>query len=113
MKILKLTAFAILILSSASIANAFGYFKNPDMYDFMGMSGFGIFLGLGLVAALAGIFLFVFWLLMLIDCLKRDFRKDIEKVVWVLVLVFLHLLGALVYYFVVKINDKKIVRKKK
>ena len=54
-----------------------------------------------------------FWLVMLIDCLKRDFRKDIEKVVWVLVLVFLHLLGALVYYFVVKINDKKIVGKKK
>lgn len=50
---------------------------------------------------------------MLVDCLKRDFKKDIEKVVWVLVLVFLHLLGALVYYFVVKVQDKKVKEKKR
>lgn len=60
MKIQRLTALAVMLLSSVGIVNAFGYFKNPDMYDFMGMPGFGMFLGLGAVAALAGIFLFVF-----------------------------------------------------
>jgi len=46
--------------------------------------------------------------------LKRDFKKDHEKIVWVLVMIFLHILGSLVYYFVVKISEKKVaVRDKK
>lgn len=50
---------------------------------------------------------------MLTDCLKRDFKKDYEKIVWVLVMIFLHLLGAIIYYFVVKVSEKKIVKEKK
>ena len=83
------------------------------MLDFMGMPYFGLFAGFGLIILAAIAFLFVFWLWMLIDCLKRDFKKDIEKIAWMLVLIFLHILGAIIYYFVVKVNDKKSVKKKK
>ncbi|MBI2660354.1 PLDc N-terminal domain-containing protein [Candidatus Woesearchaeota archaeon] len=79
----------------------------------MGMHGFGLFAGFGLAVLAAVAFLFIFWLWMIVDCLKREFKRDIDKVVWVLVLVFLHLLGAVIYYFVVKISDKKETKKKK
>ena len=44
----------------------------------------------------------IFWIAMIIDCAKRNFKKDSEKIVWILVLVFLGVLGAIIYYFVVK-----------
>jgi hypothetical protein len=48
-----------------------------------------------------------FWIWMIIDCAQRDFRKDNDKVIWILVLIFLGALGAIVYYFVVKRSNKK------
>jgi len=112
-KITKIITFILASISAAGIANAFGYSKNYDMYDFMGMSGFGMFVGFGIIAMLVGVLLFIFWLWMLIDCLKRDFKKDYEKIAWVLVMIFLHILGAIIYYFVVKIGEKQIVKEKK
>lgn len=71
------------------------------------MMGPGIFFSFMLFAFLAGAILFAFWIWMIIDCIKRDFKKDVEKVVWILVIVLLGFLGALIYFFVVKIHDKK------
>ena len=71
---------------------------------------FGIIL-LVLVFIAIFAFLFVFWILMIIDCVKRDFKGDNDKVAWILVLVFLGFLGAAIYYFVVKANDKAKRRK--
>lgn len=48
-----------------------------------------------------------FWIWMIIDCAKRDFRKDNDKIVWILVIVLLQLLGAIIYFFVVKNSKKK------
>jgi hypothetical protein len=48
----------------------------------------------GVILALAAI---VFWVLMLIDCLQNPRLTGTERLVWVLVLIFLHLLGALLY----------------
>jgi len=103
----KTASLALAFIFSALTANAFLFHSNYDMYDFVGMPGFGMFVGFGLIAVAVGVLLFLFWLWMLIDCLKRDFKKDHEKIVWVLVMAFLHILGALVYYFVVKAGDKK------
>ena len=83
-KITKIITFILASISAVGIANAFGYFRNSDMYDLMGMPGFGMFMGFGLIAIAIGIFLFVFWLFLLVDCLKRDFKKDYEKIVWIL-----------------------------
>lgn len=48
------------------------------------------------------IFSFVFWILMIIDCAKRKHLSDGERIAWILVLAFLGVIGAAVYYFAVK-----------
>ncbi|MEM3154539.1 MAG: PLDc N-terminal domain-containing protein [Candidatus Woesearchaeota archaeon] len=48
------------------------------------------------------IFYFVFWILMIIDCAKRRGLTGGERIAWILVLVFLGVIGAAVYYFAVK-----------
>ena len=57
--------------------------------------------GIGLVAVLflVGILAFVFWLLMVIDAIKRDIE---HKPIWILVLLLTGLIGAIIYYFAVK-----------
>ena len=42
----------------------------------------------------------VFWIWMLIDCLMNPRLQGTEKIVWVLVIIFLHWIGAAIYYFV-------------
>ncbi|MEM5853263.1 MAG: PLDc N-terminal domain-containing protein [Candidatus Aenigmatarchaeota archaeon] len=60
---------------------------------------FGFLAGMVFIAALA-LLIFIFWLWMLIDCLKR--KKFEDKLVWILVLIFLNFIGALLYFFLVK-----------
>ncbi|MFA7654289.1 MAG: PLDc N-terminal domain-containing protein [Candidatus Magasanikbacteria bacterium] len=68
--------------------------------------GIGMILLIGLIFFGLGIFCFVFWLLMLIHAASKPIN---DKVVWVLVIVFTGIIGALIYYFVVKKEfDKKI-----
>lgn len=55
----------------------------------------GLFIGFLLL--LVAIAAFVFWIWALIDCIKNNRLSDTEKVVWVLVIIFLHFLGALIY----------------
>ena len=38
-----------------------------------------------------------FWVWMLIDCIRNKSLNDNERIVWTLVIVFLHALGALIY----------------
>lgn len=49
---------------------------------------------------LFGLSLFAFWLWMLVDCLKYEPSGGNDKVVWVLVIIFAQIVGALVYFFV-------------
>ena len=44
----------------------------------------------------------IFWIWMLIDCMQRPFKDKTDKVVWILVLIFTHIIGALIYFFVIK-----------
>jgi predicted membrane channel-forming protein YqfA (hemolysin III family) len=74
------------------------------------IGGFVLF---GLIVFILISLMLVFWVWMLIDCLKRNFRKDNDKIVWALVIIFLYILGASIYYFVIKINEKKTGKAKK
>ena len=65
---------------------------------FVGVFGILLILTMVLVAVAA----FVFWIWMLIDALRNKGLSDMEKLVWVLVIVFLHFLGALIYFFVAR-----------
>jgi len=37
------------------------------------------------------------WIWALVDCLQRRFREPLTKLIWVLVILFGYLLGALIY----------------
>lgn len=52
-----------------------------------------------ILASVAG---FVFWIMMLIDAAQRDFPKPDDKTLWVLVVIFAGVIGAILYYFMVK-----------
>ena len=53
----------------------------------------------------------IFWMWMIIDCLARDYRefgtlitsnKSVDKLVWVLLLLFLPIIGAIAYHISVR-----------
>tara|TARA_Y100000310_G_C20425885_1_gene689024 strand:+ start:292 stop:552 length:261 start_codon:yes stop_codon:yes gene_type:complete len=49
----------------------------------------------------------IFWLIMLIHCLKRKFKVPTDKIAWILVFVFLPVIAAFVYLFELKFNFRK------
>ena len=55
---------------------------------------FGLFFFFAIAFALAT---FVFWIWALIDCIAREPSEGNDKLIWVLVIVFLHSIGALIY----------------
>jgi len=70
---------------------------------------FGLGLGIGvgifllfftLIGAALG--LFVFWVWMLIDCAQAPEDPANNRVAWILILVFTHWLGALLYFLIVR-----------
>jgi hypothetical protein len=67
-------------------------------WDMMGWSW--IFLPIMLFWMIITFLALIFWIWMLVDCLTR--KKFEDKLIWVLVLVFLNVLGAILYYFLVK-----------
>ena len=56
---------------------------------------FLLFFALPIVLAM-----FAFWIWMLVSAIQNKGLTEGEKVAWVLVVLFLHWLGALVYFFV-------------
>jgi len=52
---------------------------------------------LGMVMMLAS---FIFWGWALVDILKSDFKDGINKLIWLLVVFFLYVLGALLYVII-------------
>ncbi len=61
----------------------------------------GVFFG-GLTCVFAIVFLALtaFWVWMLIDCLLNEPSTGNDKLIWVLVIVLLHGVGAAIYFFV-------------
>jgi uncharacterized RDD family membrane protein YckC len=54
---------------------------------------------LALLALAVAVALFVFWIAMLISAIQNKGLGEGEKIVWVLVVIFLHFLGATLYFF--------------
>jgi hypothetical protein len=64
---------------------------------------FGLFaLLVWVIGGLLAIAVFAFWIWMLIHAITNKGLTDVEKLIWVLVVIFLHALGALIYFFVGK-----------
>lgn len=68
--------------------------------------GFEILLILFLVpVALA---FFAFWVWMLVDCATKESSHGNDKVIWILVIIFTHWIGALIYYLVRRPERKRL-----
>lgn len=77
--------------------------------DAEALAGLGVGLGIfGIVIAIIGgliaLFFLIFWIIMLVDCIKRDFEN---RGVWLAVLIITFFIGwswlaAILYYFLVK-----------
>ena len=74
----------------------FGGMMNYNFQDWFYMPGF-MMLG-GIVGAL----FLIFWVWMIVDCAKKNFKGQNEKIVWILVILFAKIVGALIYFFAVK-----------
>lgn len=42
----------------------------------------------------------VFWVIMIIECATKESSQGNTKLIWILIIVFTHWIGALIYYFV-------------
>jgi len=68
------------------------------------------------ILAIPALLLFIFWAWMLIDCITRDQRdfgtlissdKSLDKILWILLIFFVPLIGALAYYIAVRKRPRK------
>jgi len=60
----------------------------------MADSSFMLFFFLLVVTAL------IFWIWMIVDCATKEPSQGNDKIVWIVVIIFAQLIGALIYYFV-------------
>jgi len=63
-------------------------------------AGFGFLLLIGLI-------ILAFWVWMIIDCAKRRFNNDVEKIVWLVIIVLGQWIGALVYLLAIKLTNER------
>ena len=70
----------------------------PCSQLFSGTGGITLIVVIALFVII-GILSFIFWIWMLVDCAKREFK---DKLVWIIVIVITQIIGALIYYFVIK-----------
>ena len=68
--------------------------------------------GFGVLAFIIAILVLIFWIWMIVDCAKRDFKNGTEKIIWIVVVVLAGWLGALIYFLVVRYNNPKGIMKK-
>ncbi len=57
---------------------------------------------------LVGLGLMVFWVWMLVDCATKEPVQGNDKIVWILIIVFTHWIGAAIYYFVRRPERQKL-----
>lgn len=70
--------------------------------------GFSTFpLNLIFAGDFATVIALAFWVWMIIDCAKRKFKNNIEKIIWLLVVVLGQTCGALIYLIAIFFINKK------
>ena len=68
--------------------------SSPPVGVLVGMVGFyGLFIAIMIAAS-------IFWIIALIDCVRREFEEPNEKIMWALIIVLTHGIGALIYWLV-------------
>ena len=80
--------------------------------------GVGSFIFWPFMAAFAGammlvaIVVLILWIWILVDCAKRKFKNDAEKIIWIVVIVLAGWIGALVYFIVIRsLNPRGLMKR--
>ncbi|MGM0568841.1 MAG: PLD nuclease N-terminal domain-containing protein [Elusimicrobiota bacterium] len=55
-----------------------------------------------IILFLTVLFFFIFWIWMLIDCIKRDFSSPNEKIAFLLLIILSQGIGSILYFFLIK-----------
>ncbi len=63
---------------------------------------FTFFAGFGVIGIIIAIVATIFWLWMLIDSITNAALNGTEKLIWVLVILFTHILGAILYFLLAR-----------
>ncbi|MBI1175907.1 hypothetical protein GC207_00550 [bacterium] len=53
----------------------------------------------GLVALAISLLGTIFWIWMIIDCATKESSEGNDKIIWILIILFTHIIGALIYFF--------------
>lgn len=56
-------------------------------------------IGLIILVSLFALVTSVFWIVELVDAARRQFDSDLVKIIWLAVIFFTHVVGAIAYYF--------------
>jgi len=91
------------------------FYEDDLALEFMGMMGafMLIWFFLWIFFLIIGLISFIIWLLMLIDAIRRKkWENENEKVIWLLVIILGNVVGAIVYYFVIKRQRNKKTKKR-
>ncbi|MGE5734643.1 MAG: PLDc N-terminal domain-containing protein [Acidobacteriota bacterium] len=59
------------------------------------------------VGGLVALALLAFWIWMLVHAITNKGLSDTERIIWVIVIIFVHFLGALIYFFVARPKDPR------
>ncbi len=81
---------------------------DTDFHQKMGVGYVFKFIGKIFLIILPFVIIFgAFWLWMLIDCIKRQFK---DKTMWILLIIFFSFIGAILYFFMMR---KKLIQQEK
>lgn len=72
---------------------------DSDSFEHTQNTFLGLSLGFLLVVLVIAAVSFIFWIWMLIDCATHETSEENQKIIWLLLIFFLHSIGALVYFF--------------
>ena len=86
------------ILAAAGLSMFFGRLSRWSIWINAATRGSELMMLFWLAAIALVIAAFAFWIWMLVDCLRREFRDPTTKLMWALVIIFVHFIGALIYF---------------
>jgi prolipoprotein diacylglyceryltransferase len=71
--------------------------------------GFDVFLLLACIIGLMALFGTIFWIWTIVDCATNEPAEGNDKVMWLVIIVLTHLIGAAIYYFARRPERMRVV----
>lgn len=96
---LSVILWSVMTQVALAQAKCYKFGKEVPCEELGGLLGWG--LGLMALVFIVGIVFFIFWIIMIIHAASKPIEN---KALWIILLVFTGIVGALIYYFVVKRN---------